>query len=290
MIDGISRWWRNGISALAVICLAGCNLSISSEDIFDPAPATLSELEPMIGFVDQQIQTSIGPIGIRTSSGLGSRSGSGTIAVLLHGNAGNVSTEPWRGLTSKLAQTGMDVVAIDYPGFGLSPGEPTLAKMARSVAAVLDALQQSSRVQADDKLVLYGASLGSYPAIQTALTDRDGQRWSVDGLILDSPVSSSADMVDHVKANRFGGALIRVQVGSEATFDNAQAAAGLRIPVLLIHGQEDEALPPSMSRKIAQELTVRHQFWLVPEAVHVNTHEIAPKDFQRRVTEFVNSL
>jgi fermentation-respiration switch protein FrsA (DUF1100 family) len=60
------------------------------------------------------------------------------------------------------------------------------------------------------------------------------------------------------------------------------AIATSRVPVLLIHGQEDGNIPARHSRKIAED-DPAVMLWIVPGADHCGAISLASKEFERRV-------
>lgn len=87
--------------------------------------------------------------------------GKGPAVVLLHGFCED--SRIWEDFKSDLLEEKYRVVAVDLPGFGQSGVIPdiTIADMADSVAAVLDALKL-------DKVVLIGHSMGGYVSLAFA--------------------------------------------------------------------------------------------------------------------------
>ncbi len=63
------------------------------------------------------------------------------------------------------------------------------------------------------------------------------------------------------------------------------AVAGSRVPVLLIHGAEDDNIPPRHSQRIAAR-NPRIRLWLVPGAGHGGAVGAAPKEFEKRLLEW----
>lgn len=61
------------------------------------------------------------------------------------------------------------------------------------------------------------------------------------------------------------------------------AVARTRIPVLLIHGLEDENIPPYHSDLIRTQNPSSVVVWKVPGAAHTGAHEAAPQEFDRKV-------
>ena len=62
-----------------------------------------------------------------------------------------------------------------------------------------------------------------------------------------------------------------------------QAVAGIKTPVLLIHGLQDENIPPYHSDLIQAKNPSSVVVWKVPGAVHTQAYKAAPQEFKRRV-------
>ncbi|MEG1041734.1 MAG: alpha/beta hydrolase [Pseudomonas sp.] len=80
----------------------------------------------------------------------------------LHGNGGNLA---WHlGGSWWLPKQGYQVLLLDYRGYGLSQGEPTLPEVYQDIEAALNWLDQAPEVQGKPQ-VLLGQSLGGAMAI-----------------------------------------------------------------------------------------------------------------------------
>ena len=62
-----------------------------------------------------------------------------------------------------------------------------------------------------------------------------------------------------------------------------RAVAGVKTPVLLIHGLQDRNIPPYHSDMIQAKNPSSVMVWKVPGAVHTGAHQVAPQEFERRV-------
>ncbi|NWB89715.1 alpha/beta hydrolase [Pseudomonas agarici] len=75
----------------------------------------------------------------------------------LHGNGGNLSAH--LGGSGWLPEHGYQVLMLDYRGYGVSEGEPSLPAVYQDIDAAFDWLQQAPEVQ-NKPLVVLGQSLG----------------------------------------------------------------------------------------------------------------------------------
>ncbi|CAN5883173.1 alpha/beta hydrolase [soil metagenome] len=140
-----------------------------------------------------------------------------------HGNAEDLGhLAP---LLHELRDAGFAVIGYDYRGYGASTGGPPTAHGAfRDIEAVYRYTTEDLRV-APDRVVLYGRSVGSGPATWLAA------RAPVGGLILESAFTSAFVVVTRVAILPFD------------RFPNLRVIRDMDVPVLVIHGTNDEVIP-----------------------------------------------
>jgi fermentation-respiration switch protein FrsA (DUF1100 family) len=147
--------------------------------------------------------------------------------LLLHGNAGNVGDRAPH--TELLAGAGFDVLAFDYRGYGRSSGRPDEQGTYRDARAALAALRRRDGVD-PARVIVFGESLGGAIALELAL-------WSPPaGLILQSTFTSVRDMA------RLHYPYIPRPAVPDA-YPSVRLIAGLRAPLLFLHGDRDEVVP-----------------------------------------------
>jgi hypothetical protein len=147
-------------------------------------------------------------------------------------------------VVTALARAGMDVMIFDYRGYGRSDGTPTAALM-RSDA---QALARFARSKAHGPLVVYGLSLGSFVASAVAETE------PVDALVLEGTATNAQDMVDH-RFPWYAKLVARPKFSAEvASIDNVKALRGYQGPLLVLSGEDDEMMPPSLQRSLYEQV------------------------------------
>ena len=147
--------------------------------------------------------------------------------LLLHGNAGNVGDRV--AAHRAAAGAGFDVLAFDYRGYGRSSGRPDEQGTYRDARAALAALLRRDGVD-PARVVYLGESLGGAIALELAL-------WSPPaGLILQSTFTSVRDMA------RVHYPYIPRPAVPDA-YPSLRLIAGLRAPLLFLHGDRDEVVP-----------------------------------------------
>ncbi len=166
----------------------------------------------------------------------------------LHGNGEdlghNADRFEWFG------EQGYSVIALDYPGYGLSTGEPTAESVRQATAAVWNFAREQLGAQARDT-VIWGRSIGSAPAAWLGATDE------FRGLILESAFRSIFSV-----ANLPFPVLLREPFPTEALlplFDG---------PVFLFHGEKDFVIPVDHARKLAGVVGENATLVLLPEGSH----------------------
>lgn len=169
----------------------------------------------------------------------------GPVALFFHGNGENLETMRRARLFEELRELGVIALAVDYPGYGRSPGKPDEQGVLATGPA---ALAWAEERYPDRPVVLCGWSLGAAVAIRTAAGAGD----RVDGLVALSPWTSLEDTVrSHAPdwfADRFGGWLFG------KGYDSLAAARSIRLPALVAHGEDDRVIPVEHGERIAEAL------------------------------------
>jgi uncharacterized protein len=150
----------------------------------------------------------------------------------LHGNAGNLSDR--RDLVRDLQALGVNVMAVDFRGYGQSDGQPSEKGLYADSRAAYDWLLTKTTA---DKIVIHGESLGGGPACELASTVPCG------GLIVQSAFTSAADMAPRV-VPFFPKILVRTQ------FDNLSKVPKIPCRKLFLHSRADEMIPFDMGEKL----------------------------------------
>jgi pimeloyl-ACP methyl ester carboxylesterase len=123
---------------------------------------------------------------------------------------------------------------IDYPGYGLSEGNPTESNMYASVNAGLNWLKKKGLTK--ERLVLFGFSLGTAPTCEVAGNASD-YALAPEKFILEAPFASSEVLVQDAALLAMPASyFINVKV------DNAEEIKKATAPFLWIHGEADSYL------------------------------------------------
>lgn len=172
--------------------------------------------------------------------------------LLCHGNAGNVGDRIAH--AAVLTGVGFDVLLFDYRGYGSSSGSPDEAGTYTDARAARSWLVGEPGV--DPRRVLYlGESLGGAVALELALAHPPA------GLVLLSAFTSVRDMARlHYRA--VPAALV------PDAYPSLRRIAGLRAPLLVLHGEDDMIVPVEHARALFDAAPAPKRLRIVRGAGH----------------------
>ncbi len=163
--------------------------------------------------------------------------------LFLHGARRNLYESRYR--IDRLVDLGLNVLAIDYRGFGHST--PTLPSEETALQDANAAFDELKRRQPDPRRrFVYGYSLGGAVAIALA-AERDGFA----GVVVESSFTSIADLV---RASRWGWVPFLGAVVTQE-FDSRARIGRVNEPLLLVHGTADGVIPHTMSDELLAAAT-----------------------------------
>ena len=191
----------------------------------------------------------------------------------LHGNGGNISHR--YEFINELVQLPVNVLIIDYRGYGKSEGRPSEAGLYMDARAAWDYLTKERAVPAS-RIVIFGKSLGGAVAVELAT------KVEACGLVVQSSFTSVADMAGEVLpfVPRF---LIRTKM------DSLSKIASVSSPKLFIHSQADEIVPYRLGRRLFDAARPPKQFYEVKGAPHNLTNTIGGAPYYEALRTFINS-
>jgi uncharacterized protein len=178
------------------------------------------------------------------------------VVIFLHGN-GEVLA--WRvPLFRALTADGNGLVALSFRGYGGSSGQPTEQGLFADGAA---AYEFAAARYPSARIVPWGYSLGSGVAVQLATI------YPVGGLVLEAPFTSTVD----VGAGAFP--MFPVRWLMRDRFHSDRRIAALKAPLLVVHGDNDTAVPFALGRRLFELAPEPKRFVAVAGGTHVNLHE-----------------
>lgn len=210
------------------------------------------------------------------------RAGGGTIAAVhlrnpdarytvlfSHGNAEHIV----HGLDHlhAMRNAGFSVLAYDYSGYGLSTGRPSERAAYGDIQAAYDYLTRSKGVP-PERIILHGRSLGGAVAADLA------SRHPAAGLVLESTFTSAFRVVRPYPILPFD------------RFRTESKLPRIRMPVLVIHGTEDEVIGFWHGQRLYELARGPKQRLWVPGATHNDLAWVAGQRYWAALRTFADSL
>jgi pimeloyl-ACP methyl ester carboxylesterase len=200
--------------------------------------------------------------------------------LFFHGNGYSLESEA--NLEAPMChETGANVLAVDYRGYGSSSKMQTDGPSTEADArAALRYLTEQRHVARAD-IWIAGRSIGTGVATQLAAeTPHAG------GLILISPISSVQDVANQLWVYRY---LFRpVQwLGHKNDFNSAAKISAVQMPVLIISGAADQLAPPSMAQQLYARAHEPKTIHMIEDAGHNDILEIGDGNVVREIQSFM---
>lgn len=194
-------------------------------------------------------------------------------ALLLHGNAGNVTllAETLRTLNRR---HNLAVLALDYRGFGKSEGKPSEQGLYQDARAARKWLAEKENIDQRD-VVLMGNSIGGAVAIDLAA--KDGAR----GLIVANTFTSLPAAAQHQLPWLPMGLLLSTRMNSLAKIQSYQG------PLLLSHGDADEVVPYEQGQQLFEAASGPKRFITNRGGKH---NDPQPEEYRQAFDDFLAQL
>lgn len=166
---------------------------------------------------------------------------------------------------------GFSVFAYDYRGYGLSEGNPSEANAYEDIETAYRYLTQELNIS-PDRIIAFGRSVGGGSAVDLA------SRFSVGGLILESTFTQAFQVV------------IPFPVFPFDKFRNQAKLKQIQVPVLIIHGTQDEVIPFTHGQRLWETAnSPKYRFW-VENANHNDVPWVDSQAYVKQLQEFARSL
>ena len=224
--------------------------------------------------------------------------------IFYHGNAGNIGFRlPNASSLYRLCQ--LNVLMLEYRGFGDSAGSPSEAGLALDGLTALHWLRQQRHVVDPSNVFLFGRSLGGAVAIHVAAAAAKLQQRSspsfpplVRGLVVENSFTSVDDMVVTLalRVVRLSGPSMRLlrwalRLFMTSHWNSEGKAADVRCPALLISGEKDELVPPWQMRRLQEKMGggqgERARLLLIPNGTHNTTYIDGGAEYWTQLSAFI---
>jgi hypothetical protein len=200
--------------------------------------------------------------------------GSRGVVLFFHGNAGNISHR--LDSIGIFHQLGLDVMIIDYRGYGQSSGSPTEQGTYLDAQAAWSYLVDERSIPAG-RIIVFGRSLGG--AIGAWL----GARQTPAAVIIESSFTSGVDMARRLYP------FLPVRLITRIRYPVEEYASRLDCPVLVVHSRDDEIMPFEMGQSIYAAVKPRKSF-LEIRGDHNNGFFISRHEYIAGLAGFIESV
>jgi pimeloyl-ACP methyl ester carboxylesterase len=167
--------------------------------------------------------------------------------LFFHGN-GEVMTDYLYDYHEQVAALGLNFLVVDYRGYGLSTGRPSLPGLLADARAAWAHVTGPLGLRPADVVVM-GRSLGSLAALEIISQAGTDAR----ALILESGIARFDHWIVPMAPllQRLGLDVQLLKSALQSAFDNETKIRAARCPVLIMHAREDEIVPVDHARTMA---------------------------------------
>jgi pimeloyl-ACP methyl ester carboxylesterase len=152
----------------------------------------------------------------------------------------------------------MNVLAVEYPGYGLLKNIASSEKSVQEVVLTVFRFVVDELRVAYEQIFLFGRSIGSGPATYLAST------FPVGGLILVAAFASINEVIRSLAGSIIARAFVE-------RFPNISLIGNVSCPTLFIHGEKDSLVPPEQSVALFKQCRAR-KLLITPPGLEHNTN------------------
>jgi fermentation-respiration switch protein FrsA (DUF1100 family) len=191
----------------------------------------------------------------------------------LHGNAGNIGTPGNIENYAQLRRLGLNILAVDYRGYGGSSGEPSEQGLYDDARASYEYLRTAHHIPPTHILV-YGYSLGSAVAVDVAST------CPIAGLMIEGSFTSILDVgQEHYP-------FLPVRWIARNKYDSREKIRNVTVPKLFLHARDDQTIPLHFGRELFA-LAREPKTFLEVRGGHDDAHTVDPVLFYGGIQMFL---
>lgn len=262
---------RNTLSCLllALIALQICSCAAFARDrLFkiskDPDIPVIDQHKDQIVRIQNQNRDVSGLLSINSSK----------LCIIFHASRTTMKGDEINART--LYKNGFSILIPEYPGYGISSQYKATEKNIYSDVSALIAYVLKKYNFKNEDVYFYGSSLGTGIATEMA------QYGFCSKMLLVAAFTSTSDIVSQYIPFKF---IVNRIVKDK--FDNLSKAKTLTIPVLIIHGAEDELFPQYMPNKLHGAF-INSKLVLIPKMTHKNIWQYIESTMIDSIINFYN--
>ena len=215
-------------------------------------------------------------------------------ALMMHGYRSTPMLD-FSGVGALAMELGLNVILPDQRACGLSEGRTISFGHYESLDTLRWIDYIGERWGKDREIVLFGVSLGAGTVIMTA---GRGVSENVKGVVADCPFSSAKKIVMKVMRDRgipaFLYSTLRLGTIIYGGFDPNKSdpvsyAKNIKVPLMLVHGEDDRFVPPEMSREI-YEACPTARMYTFPLARHGTSYVKDAQRYKKITVDFLSEI
>lgn len=175
----------------------------------------------------------------------------------------------------------LNLVVVDYRGYGKSTGTPTVTDMAQDAHVVYNSTKAALKQKGfKDGLWIMGRSLGSVSALEIA--SRQGP--NINGLIIESGFPSISSLVI-----RHGIATPDMDL-DRITGECLDMLKAITVPTLILHGEYDTLVPSDEAETIFENIgSGEKELVIIPGATHNDIMFVGLRQYMEAIRKLVDS-
>jgi esterase/lipase len=192
-------------------------------------------------------------------------------ALFFHGNAEDINLA-YEILNHIRFTLSINVLAPEYPGYGIYPGRPSQDQIFEDSLIVYEYLTETLKVSSNN-IIIFGRSLGTSPSTYLA------SKREVTALILISPMMSIQYVVRDIL-----GKLVSYTMKDK--FENYKMIEFVSCPILIIHGQNDTLIKYYHSTELYNKAKAPCEL-ILPENMDHNEFDFF-QEFSEPLLDFIS--
>ena len=258
---------RFGVLVLAMIWVGCTSIEIDEADVFEPKPTITPDLFEHQAVSLEEVDLPAAGDSLHLNAWWLTREDA-EATVLFFGGQGFYLVQS-SGYVEAFTELPVNVLMVDYRGYGKSEGAPSVQALKDDSQVALDYLQQTQEVD-PASVIVHGHSLGTFVGLHLATSAPVG------GVMLENP-ATNADAWARQLVPWFLRLFVSLQFDDALRGeDNIERIRALDRPVLIAAGGADEVTPPAMAETLYDETSAADKELVrIEEGGHNGLHAFA---------------
>jgi fermentation-respiration switch protein FrsA (DUF1100 family) len=210
----------------------------------------------------------------------------GTV-IYFHGNAENITNHYL--FVQWLPEEGFNLFIFDYRGYGASSGKPDRQGIVEDSMAAINYIRQRSDVD-PHRILIFGQSLGGALALAAVAQDSQDSKVGIRAVVVESTFASYRNVAREKLGDFWLTWPFQWPLAWLLISDDQSPLPMLKkiapIPLLVIHGDDDQTVSYSQGRQLYQAAFPPKYFWTVAGGHHTEAFTRYAKEYRPRLVKF----